>query len=77
MNDQLIYDIIHAIAVDHGVEPENLSITLADYINADALARFDRGEWELTFSVEDRIVTVDHTGDVDVDTNRIKAGHPE
>lgn len=73
--DDLALETVRAIAAVEGVEPHELDCSLHDYVATDALgstAAMDREEWKLTFTVPGHSVTVDGTGPVSVDGERVR-----
>lgn len=74
MTQNLTVKIIEAVADSKGVDPEELEIVLADYIDMDALnqlAKRSASTWTLRFELPEHSVTVTSDGVVLVD------GHPE
>lgn len=72
-NNDIIYEIISALAAADGVEPSNLDYEFSEYINPVALGNLfaKEGEfWECSFDVPKHEVTVTHTGEVFVDGSR-------
>lgn len=68
--EDLLYAIVCALADAEGVDPSDLSVTLADAINPtvlESLMAETNEPWEFTFQVRDHEVTVSHTGTVSVD----------
>lgn len=71
--EDIIYEVVSALAAVDNVEPTNLDYDFADYINPIALGNLyaTEGEfWECTFEVPKHEVTVTHTGDVYIDGSR-------
>jgi len=71
--DGITSEVVVAIADAEGVEPTELDLRLADYVDPDAieqLASKPGAEWTLTFSVPDHEVTVVDSGRVVVDEAR-------
>lgn len=71
--DDVIYEIVCALAAVDGVEPSNLDYEFSDYINPVALGNqfATEGEfWECSFDVPNHEVTVTHTGGVFIDGSR-------
>ncbi|WP_415382362.1 HalOD1 output domain-containing protein [Halosimplex sp. TS25] len=68
--DDVTLELVGAIATVEGVEPHELDYSLHDYVATDAvreMARTDTDDWELTFEVPDHTVTVDGTGEIQID----------
>lgn len=73
--DDIIYDVISALAAAEGVGPTKLDYDFSDYINPVALGNLfaTEGEfWECSFDVPKHEVTVTHTGEVFIDGRRRK-----
>lgn len=67
--------IAQAIAEIEGTEPHDLGYSLANYVDTDAierLAAMDNRDWELTFSVPDREVTVTGHGGIALDGETVR-----
>lgn len=67
----LATEVVETIADCRNVEPGELELTLAEYIDLDALtqlAQHDTGIWMLTFSIPDHEVTVTSDGDILIDS---------
>lgn len=72
--DSLPLAVVRAIAAVDGVEPHELGYSLHDYVATDAIhsmAEMDHENWEVTFEVPDHVVTVDGTGAISVDGERV------
>ena len=70
MDDALTPLIIESIADHKDVDPDELNIVLADYIDPDAveqLARHSNSTWRLQFELPKHSVTVKSDGEVLVD----------
>lgn len=70
MDQTLGAEIVEAVADSEGVEPEDLEIALADYIDVDAvnqLAEHSTGTWTLRFELPEHSVTVASDGVILVD----------
>ena len=70
MADTLLPDIVMAVANAKGIEPDELDISLQEYIDTDAielLASHHGGSWTLSFELPGHNVTVTSDGLVLVD----------
>lgn len=73
--EDIIYEVISALAAVDGVDPSDLDYNFSDYINPIALGNLfaTEGEfWECSFDVPKHEVTVTHTGEVFIDGSRRK-----
>lgn len=73
MGRNLASEVIEAVADAKGIDPVELDIVLADYINPDALdqlAQHDSGTWTLSFELPEHNVTVTSDGLILVDGQR-------
>lgn len=71
--DDIIYEVVSALAAVDGVEPTNLDYDFSEYINPVALGNLyaTEGEfWACSFVVPKHAVTVTHTGEVFIDGSR-------
>lgn len=79
-DDDILVALLEAIADVEGVDVTDLSFSLADYINTEAVAGLSAGaagEWRLTFVVADHTVVLESAGFVTVDGHqRVFDGHP-
>lgn len=77
MTDDLLYDVVSALADADGTDPQDLDYELAEYVNPDAMRRLSEmgdGPWEFTFRVPDHEVTLRHTGAILVDGMVVRPG---
>lgn len=73
MPDCLIEEIVETVADNKGVEPTELEIVIADYIDLDAvnhLAEHSNTPWTLSFELPEHDVTVMSDGTVLVGDSR-------
>ncbi len=62
--------VVEAIADCRNIEPAELDLSLAEYIDPDALTQLDQhdtGIWMLTFTIPDHGVTVTSDRDILID----------
>ncbi|OYR52914.1 HalOD1 output domain-containing protein [Halorubrum sp. Ea8] len=67
MYNDLISDVIKAIAHSKDMEPEELDIVLQDHIDPDALetlVKHDKGTWSLQFALPEQTVMVESNGQI-------------
>ena len=60
-SDQLLVDLVDALAEAEGVPPDEMDYTLHDYVDPDALVRLAEGcssDWQLTFDVSGHQVKI-------------------
>lgn len=70
VTEDVITEIVDAIAEANRMEAEELDFRLYDYIDPDVLvelASMERGQWEFTFQVEDHYIRFTHEGRLFVD----------
>lgn len=68
--DDVIYEIVAALAAAEEVPLTELEYDLGDYINPEALVNLfavDNGAWEFTFQVPGHELTVTHAGEIFID----------
>lgn len=61
--NEVVVDVIEALAEADGLEPTELDYNLSDYMDPDVIEKLDAlddGRWELTFRVSDHQVTINH-----------------
>lgn len=76
-NDEIIYELITAIAGVDGVEPTSMDYQLADYIDPDILYHVlstDAKSCELHFEIPGHEVAVTGTGEIFIDDIRYQGG---
>jgi hypothetical protein len=75
MAESLTTDILEAVADYQNVAPEDVDLTIAEYIDTDALAQLrqhDHSVWMLTFRLPEHDVTVTSDGDIFVDDQHMQ-----
>jgi hypothetical protein len=73
--DDLVIDVVRALAAFEGVEPHELPYSLHNHVATDAirsLADSDDDRWELTFDVPDHVVTVNGSGEIRIDGDLVR-----
>lgn len=71
--EDVIFEIVNALAAAEGVEPGELEYTLPQYFNPEALVNMlavDSDAWEFTVQVPRHEVTVTHAGEIFIDGAR-------
>ncbi|MDG5778358.1 HalOD1 output domain-containing protein [Haloarculaceae archaeon H-GB2-1] len=74
--DDIVFDVINAIAESDGIEPSEVDFNLSDHINPEALEKLGEvqgGVWELAFRVSDHHVRLNHDGTIFIDGRRYEA----
>lgn len=69
-SDEVVVDLVHALADADGVAPDETDYRLAEYVNPDVLTKLARSEestWTFTFQVSDHQVTLTSDGQVFID----------
>lgn len=72
-NDEVIFEILSALAGVDDKEPSDIEYDLSEYINPIAVGNLfvtPGVYWELSFEVPRHVVTVTHTGEVFIDGTR-------
>ncbi|MFC7133051.1 MULTISPECIES: HalOD1 output domain-containing protein [Salinibaculum] len=75
--NDIVFEVVAALAAKEGVAPEELDYTLSEYVDTDALATLASMEdsvWEFSFRVKDHSVTVTHDGRAYVDGVAYRGG---
>lgn len=70
MANDLVADVLAAIASAKETEPDDVVVALEDHVSTDALrtlARHQSGVWALSFELPDHEVTVSSDGRITVD----------
>jgi hypothetical protein len=77
MTDDIVYEVVIALAAAEGVDPQELEYTLSEYVDTDVLAALGRSEeriWEFSFRVPNHTVTLTHDGRIYVDDVAYRGG---
>lgn len=76
-DDDLVVEVIEAIAQSDNQHPSEVEFTLTDYIDPEVLMKLttmEGGIWEFTFRVSDHQVRLTHNNTIFVDGVKRKAG---
>ena len=74
MREDIVYSVVDALARTESTQSHDLTYSLHDYIDTDALAALNRhhsDEWSLSFSVPSHDVRVTGRGEIFVDGDRV------